>query len=133
MTRDTLRVLLESESTLSRVKISEIVGAMTAFDDWLEKDGVGSDAIELKLRRAWDAANADCQAEIARLEVKTQRAFDAWVEEKLKTEKATLAIAEIADIFTSETDPTRACHRIQAIVNRHGDPNETDKDMGRGK
>ena len=110
------------------------------FDNWLETEGIGSDSIELKLQRAWDAGRADCQAEIARLEVKAQRAFDAWVEEKLKAEKALLALArmrtvleEIANIFTSETDPTRACHRIQAIVNRHGDPNETDKDMGRGK
>ena len=30
------------------------------------------------------------------------------------------ALEKIASIFTSETDPTRACHRIQAIVNLYG-------------
>ena len=30
------------------------------FDKWLEKEGIGSDSIELKLQRAWTAAKADC-------------------------------------------------------------------------
>ena len=99
------------------------------FSEWLKVystemsspdfHGVSYRALE-DMEEAWNMAKADCQEEIHCLETKAQRAFDDWVEEKLKAEKAMLAIAEIANIFTSETDPTRACHRIQAIVNRRG-------------
>ena len=107
------------------------------FYEWIEKKAEMKIRFtqyeQFYLREAYELGKADCQEEIERLTVKAQRTFDAWVEEKLRAEKALLAIAEIANIFTSETDPTRACHRIQAIVHRHGDPNETDTDRGRGE
>ena len=71
------------------------------FDKWIEKEGVGSDAIELKLKRAWDAAKADCQEEIARLEVKAQRNFDDWLDEKEKTAKYLKALDDILNVLAS--------------------------------
>ena len=89
------------------------------FDEWLKvysfpmwddhKQGIkvaSYDAVG-DMHEAWDIAKADCLKD--------------WISEKEKSAKYLKALAEIANIFTSETDPTRACHRIQAIVNRHKD------------
>ena len=102
------------------------------FSEWLKVystemaspdfHGVSYRAIE-DMEEAWNMAKADCQRD---LEGWTAAAYEDGqldMEGKCQAEivRMRTALEEIADIFTSETDPTRACHRIQAIVNRHKD------------
>ena len=88
------------------------------FTEWLEKDGVGCDAIELKLQRAWDAAKADAEKDLAGWTKAAYEDGKLAMEGKCQAEIVRMreALEKIADVFTYETDPTLACHTIQAIL-----------------
>ena len=68
------------------------------FTESLGKDGVGCDAIEMKLQRAWDAAKADCALDCKfRFAIGRIRAVLRAVDEEFDAYQAIAEINGICD------------------------------------